>query len=931
MKITKKALAIILSILMLTAVMPIAVSAAGAVEYSADGVTYQNAPTLADAFASVSDGGFVKLNDNITVDRTVTVDKNVTLFGNGFTVMRSDGFTGAVFVSDYSGSTPIKAFFYNTVVEGNRNSVNANYPLFNIKGGEIHFTAVSLINNKSSNNGGGVSVGTETGSKKAFLALDSASKIINCSASYGGAVIILKNGEVVSNGAVIKACSSSNDGGAVCLARQGAKMTMNAGSITGCSAQGWGGAISNEIGTLVLNGVTIKDNFVYNGGLGGAVFANQYKADGTNDSSITLAGACVITDNYSVASDGTHNASNLYIYTKDAGNDIPKIKIADDFAPAANVSITVDDSNVNANDFLTGDLSKIHNNLVSDTEGYFYSYNSETGSADYKQGTKIILNAAGGTCDNKFIYADSVYGDLPKPYKVNYAFAGWFTASVGGTQITADTPITSDSPRTLYAHWNIAEITYVKNGKTYGAMTLDEAVEEAQDGGIITVFKNTAISKTVVIDKNIAIKSASGANISTISRSVGFKGTMFSIGSQGENPINFNLSNIIIDGAYVYPAGTAEEDMLAVETGSVLQINKSIADISGVTIKNSYAARYCSAIVVNSASADVTMDSSIIESCTSPLGGAVKVVSGKFTLSNSEIKSCNASQSGGALYIDGASAECTLINDKITGCSAKAYGGAVCLNEGTLTVNSASITSNNVASNGKGGAVAVYPAATFNIKGLVNISGNYCGKIGDDSSFEQNVYFIGESKVNVTGALDINSEIGISSDSEFSDGKTINCIETASDVPASSVTGIFFTDTGKLYVFPQGSSFAVWEAYKVTLDPNKSTCDVPYIIVQSDAFLGELPVPAGRDGFTFAGWFDSPKYGTGKQYTENSTVNSDITLYAQWSNDNALDNNPLAVIGRFFTRIGEIMKIVFNFLKNLFSGRGGIDDIITNK
>ena len=931
MKITKKALAILLSILMLTAVMPIAVSAAGTVEYSADGMNYKNASTLADAFASVSDGGFVKLNDNITVDSTVSVDKNVTLFGNGFTVTRADGFKDAVFTSDYTGSAPVKAFFYNTVVDGNRNAVDAKAPLFDIKSGEIHFTAVSLINNNSSGFGGGAKVSTETGDKTASLTLDSSSKIINCSSVYGGAVIIFKNGEVTSNGAIFKACTSSNDGGAVCLARQGAKMTMNAGSITDCSAQGWGGAISNEIGTLVLNGVTIKDNFVYNGGLGGGVFANQYKADGTNDSSITLAGACIITDNYSVASDGTHNASNLYVYTDNSGNDIPKIKLADDFSPSANVSITVDDSSVKAGDFLTGDLSKIHNNLVSDTEGYFYSYNSETGSADYKQGTKITLNTAGGTCESKFVYADSVYGDLPKPYKPNYAFAGWFTASVGGTEITADTPITSDSPRTIYAHWNIAEITYVKNGKTYGAMTLNEAVEEAQDGGIITLFKNTAISETVAVNKNIAIKSASDANISTISRAVGFKGLMFTFGTQNENPINVSLTNLIIDSAYVYPAGTADEDKLAVETGSVLQINKAIADISGVTIKNNYAARYCSAVVVNSASADVTMDSSLIESCTSPFGGAVNVASGKFTLSNSEIKSCYASQSGGAVYIDSASANCILINDKITECSARFYGGAIYLNSGALTINSAEINSNFVSSSGKGGAAAVNTSTSFNLKGNVNISGNYCGKIGDDSSFEQNVYFFGDSKLTVSGALDVNSSIGISSDAGFSDGKTISCIEVANGVPASSVTGVFYTDTDKLYVFPQGSGFAVWEAYKVTLDPNKSTCDVPYIIVQSDAFLGTLPVPADREGFTFVGWFDSPKYGTGNQYTENSTIDSDITLYAQWSNDNALDNNPLAVIGRFFTRLGEIMKIVFNFLKNLFSGSGGIDDIITNK
>ena len=241
------------------------------------------------------------------------------------------------------------------------------------------------------------------------------------------------------------------------------------------------------------------------------------------------------------------------------------------------------------------------------------------------------------------------------------------------------------------------------------------------------------------------------------------------------------------------------------------------------------------------------------------------------------------------------------------------------------------MSGNYVLSGGKGGAIAVAESTAFNLRGLANISGNYCGKPGEASSKEQNIYFIGASNVTISGALDVNSQIGISSDSEFTDGKTITCIKTASGVDSSSVTGIFYTDGQKLYVFPQGSGFAVWEAYKVTLDPNKSTCDVPYIIVQSDAFLGTLPVPAAREGFTFAGWFDSPKYGTGTQYTETSAIDSDITLYAQWSNDNALDNNPLAVIGRFFTRLGEIMRAVFNFLQNLFSGHGGIDDLVTTK
>lgn len=955
MKITKKAIAVLLSLLIIAAVMPIPVFAAGAVEYSDDGSSYKTAASVADAFSKVSAGGFVKLNDNVTSDSTVTVDKDVTLFGNGYTVTRAAGFDGTMFEFTYSSASAPKAMFFNTTVDGNRTAGKANGPLFRIKGGHVVLTAVSLINNENNESwddatpapyacyGGAASVGTMNGELDATLTLDSASKIINCASGVAGAIIVWKDAEVISNGANIKACSALySDGGAVSLVRQGAKFTMNGGSITDCYSKGWGGAICNEIGTLTLRDAVIKNNYVYSSGLGGGVFANQYTADGTNEAKIILSGSCVISDNYSVANDGTHNASNLYIFTD---GDIPEITLADDYAPDASVSITVDDSSVSPDDFLKGDLSKINNNLVSDNDGYFYSYDSSTGKTEYKQGTKITLNAAGGTCDSKYVYADTVYGALPKPYKVNYTFAGWYTASVGGDEIKADTPITSDSPRTIYAHWNIAEITYVKNGKTYGAATLNEAVEESQDGSIITLYKNTAISKTIAIDKNIAIKSASEANIFTVSRAEGFKGQMFECGSGAATANNIALSNLVIDGAYVYPAGTADDDKLAVDCGSIFAVYNSNVTATGVTIKNNYSTGYGSAVLLGKDGASerpsFVLESGTIEACTAGNGGAVCIFAGAFDLKDSTISSCYSSGDAGAISLVRGAATCNITNGVIVGCSSKGWGGAINLEQGTLNINSAEITGNYVtSSSGLGGGVLVcqYSGQTtqFNIKGLVNITGNTNGKPDDKNSFDENVYFVGSkfgssgAKVTVAGAIDPNSEIGISSEDGFADGKAVDCIGVAASVPASSVTGVFCTDKDKLYIFPQGSGFAAWEAYKVTLDANKSTCDVPYIIVQSDAFIGTLPTPADRDGFTFAGWFDSPKYGTGNQYTETSTISEDITLYAQWSNDNALDMNPLAVIGRFFTRLGEIMRIVFNFLKNLLTG-GGVDDIITEK
>ena len=46
------------------------------------------------------------------------------------------------------------------------------------------------------------------------------------------------------------------------------------------------------------------------------------------------------------------------------------------------------------------------------------------------------------------------YGDLPVPLaRDGYDFIGWFTSAEGGTQITSDTTVTTNSAQTLYAHW----------------------------------------------------------------------------------------------------------------------------------------------------------------------------------------------------------------------------------------------------------------------------------------------------------------------------------------------------------------------------------------------------------------------------------------------------------------------------------------------
>lgn len=66
----------------------------------------------------------------------------------------------------------------------------------------------------------------------------------------------------------------------------------------------------------------------------------------------------------------------------------------------------------------------------------------------------ITYNACGGACETAS--AQVPFGGsypLPSATKPGYLFAGWFTESEGGAQITNDTVMSRNQDHTLYAHW----------------------------------------------------------------------------------------------------------------------------------------------------------------------------------------------------------------------------------------------------------------------------------------------------------------------------------------------------------------------------------------------------------------------------------------------------------------------------------------------
>ena len=95
---------------------------------------------------------------------------------------------------------------------------------------------------------------------------------------------------------------------------------------------------------------------------------------------------------------------------------------------------------------------------------------------------KVTLIATGGAINStsgwtgtgasayKNISYGSNYGLMPVPTRTGYTFAGWYTSSSGGTQVTSTTQITSTSSQTLYARWTTATYKVTLNA-TGGTIT----------------------------------------------------------------------------------------------------------------------------------------------------------------------------------------------------------------------------------------------------------------------------------------------------------------------------------------------------------------------------------------------------------------------------------------------------------------------------
>ena len=169
----------------------------------------------------------------------------------------------------------------------------------------------------------------------------------------------------------------------------------------------------------------------------------------------------------------------------------------------------------------------------------------------------VIFGTNGGESlseTSRNVAFDETYGDLPKPTRTGYTFAGWFTEEFGGTEVTSTTKMTVANDHTIYAHWtaNTYTVSFDGNGGkspqtamdvTYGTLygelpgakrtgytfegwfTETERGEEIEPITEVNITENKTLYAHWTANKYVVTFNATGGTSNQSSKEVTFDGT----------------------------------------------------------------------------------------------------------------------------------------------------------------------------------------------------------------------------------------------------------------------------------------------------------------------------------------------------------------------------------------------------------------------
>ena len=468
---------------------------------------------------------------------------------------------------------------------------------------------------------------------------------------------------------------------------------------------------------------------------------------------------------------------------------------------------------------------------------------------------KVTFMGNEGTPSEQYLYVDhnTEIGTLPAASRTNYGLKGWYTASSGGTQITASTVITGDV--TYYAQW--VEATARIDDTYYGTLTAAiEAVQANNTKKTIVLLKDTSGQFTINAKKyiefdlqNFTISNNGNLSIIENSGKIWISNGNISSNASTQGAINNNQGGeIIMTGGRVIVSGTGKRQ--------AIYNNKGTVRISG----DAYL----------SAQADV---GSTNRATVHNLASSTLIITGGTIVSTSAIAVTNA---------------------------------------GTMTIGTQDNNPDPTTLSIQGVTYGVYASANFNYyDGTINCrtkdkvinaeSRASVRETGYDlahgqATIENVSYYTVYLAHTYTVTFDGNEGTSSEASRPVEEGKKVG------DLPEATRTGYifkgWFTDpddgdevTKNTIITKNETFYAHWaKSIKITLNKNASDANIIIgsVYVEAGQPIGPLP-EATRTGYIILGWFTDPNNGT--LITEETPAPSaDVTYYAHWQ-----ETNPAAI------------------------------------
>lgn len=413
----------------------------------------QGVPQSCDTYTTLTDETTAWTDGWYLAEGTVTISKKVTVTGDVHLIL-ADGASVTTGNIEVSGSNALTLYAQSTgSAQGSLSAVSNNYAAA-IGGGSDGFSGGAgtvTIN-------GGLVNATSAGYGAAIG--DGDSRAIGTVVINGGTVNAITSG----SGAALCGNTVTVQGGTVNAQTNGTYEiygTFSTGSngsaliyadvISDTSTQSsWSCLWVQKDAATVYGSITLADDMTLDGTL--TVYTNgELTVNGTLTCQNGLVNNGTLTNNGTVLVAGGDLDNRGTLAIADNGTlhingtpDAPRT-LTNSGTLTVNGSLELDDTTLQ-NDSGTLDGT----GLCVLTDKSEITGGSTTLQVEYR----IFLDGNGATLtDTMLVTVDHKPAGLPTPTREDYRFDGWFTQAEGGTQVTAETPLTAS--QTLYAHWTL--------------------------------------------------------------------------------------------------------------------------------------------------------------------------------------------------------------------------------------------------------------------------------------------------------------------------------------------------------------------------------------------------------------------------------------------------------------------------------------------